>query len=318
MKNIWKISGAALVGVLAVVATAYASKNLSIGTGATGGVYYALGGGLAKVLTDKLPGTQVTAEVTGASVDNLKFIKAGKMDIGFTMADSASDAVQGLEKFKDAPVEARTLVSLYPNHVQVVTIAGSGINKMADLKGKRISTGSPGSGTEVVALRILEALGIEKDVTRERLSINESVNAMKDRKIDAFVWVGGLPTAAVTDLATTPGVKIKLLDNADLVDAMNKKYGKLYSKGVIPTFAYPGQTDSATNIQVWNLLVVDAKMSDDLAYQITKTVFDNQESLVNVHKEAANISLKNQGGTSPIPYHAGAKKYFKEKGVTVQ
>ena len=316
----FKLLVSVLVGMLAVGATAYADKNLSIGTGATGGVYYALGGGLAKVLTDNLPGTQVTAEVTGASVDNLKFIKSGKMDIGFTMADSASDAVQGVEKFKDSKVEARTLAALYPNHMQVITIDGTGINKLADLKGKRISTGSPGSGTEVMALRVLEAIGIDKDkdVSRERLSVNESAGAMKDKKIDAFFWVSGVPAAAVTDLAATPGIKIKLLDHADAADAMNKKYGNLYTKGSIPANAYPGQDKAVANIQVWNLLVVDAKMPEDLAYKITKTVFDNQPDLVKVHKDASHISLKTQGSTSPIPYHAGAKKYLKENGVTVQ
>jgi TRAP transporter TAXI family solute receptor len=204
--------------------------------------------------------------------------------------------------------------------MQVITVEGTGINKLADLKGKRISTGSPGSGTEVMALRMLEALGIDKDkdVSRERLSVNESVNAMKDKKIDAFVWVSGLPAGAVTDLASTPGVKIKLLDHADAADAMNKKYGRLYTKGTIPANSYPGQDKAAQNIQVWNLLVVDAKMSDDLAYKITKTVFDEQPDLVRVHKDASHISLKAQGSTSPIPYHPGAKKYLKEKGVSVQ
>jgi TRAP transporter TAXI family solute receptor len=313
-----KILVSTLIGVL-VAASAYADKNLSIGTGATGGVYYALGGGLAKVLTDNLPGTQVTAEVTGASVDNIKFIKSGKMDIGFTMADSASDAIQGIEKFKDSKVDVRTLVALYPNHMQVITVDGTGINTLADLKGKRISTGSPGSGTEVMALRVLEAVGIDKDkdVTRERLSVNESVNAMKDRKIDAFFWVSGLPAGAVTDLAATPGVKIKLIEHAAAADAMNKKYGNLYTKGTIPANAYPGQDKPVANIQVWNLLVVDAKMPDDLAYKITKTVFDSQPDLVRVHKDASHIALKTQGPTSPIPYHPGAKKFLKEKGVTV-
>lgn len=315
-----KILTLALVSAMTVSVAVYANQNLSIGTGATGGVYYVIGGGLAKVLTDKLPGTQVTAEVTGASVDNLKFIKSGKMDIGFTMADSASDAVQGIEKFKDGKVEARTLVALYPNHMQVITIEGSGVNKLADLKGKRISTGSPGSGTEVMALRMLEAIGLDKDkdVSRERLSVNESANAMKDKKIDAFVWVSGVPAGAVTDLAATPGVKIKLLDHADAADAMNKKYGSLYTKGAIPANSYPGQDKPVNNIQVWNLLVVDAKMSDDLAYKITKTVFEEQPDLARIHKDALQISLKTQGATSPIPYHPGAKKYLKEKGVTVQ
>ena len=314
--KLWKILTVALFGAVAVAAQA---ANLSIGTGGTGGAYYPLGGGMANLLSNKIPGTQVAAEVTGGSVDNLKFIKSGKADIGFTMADTAWDAVQGTDKFQDSKVNVRTLMALYPNHMQVVTIEGTGINKLSDLKGKRISTGSPGSGTEVMAFRLLEAVGIDKDkdVKRERLSVAESVNAMKDKKIDAFLWVSGLPAAAVTDLAATPGVKIKLIDHAEAADAMNKKYGPLYTKGTIPANAYQGQDKESGNVQVWNLLVVDEKMNEQLAYNITKLLMENQPELVKVHKEAANITLKAQGPTSPIPYHAGAKKYFKEKGIAV-
>ena len=131
---------------------------------------------------------------------------------------------------------------LYPNKMHVVTIEGTGINKLADLKGKRVSTGSAGSGTEIMAMRVLEAVGIDgkKDIKQERLGVAESVNAIKDRKIDAFFWVGGVPTAAVTDLAATPGVKIKLIDHDEAVDAMNKKYGPLYVKGVIPADVVSG------------------------------------------------------------------------------
>jgi uncharacterized protein len=293
------------------------AQGLSIGTGGTGGVYYPLGGGMASLLTKHL-GVQATAEVTGASVDNLKFIRAGKMDVGFTMADAAWDAYQGADKFKDGKVNARTLMTLYANDMQIVTVEGAGIEKLADLKGKRISTGAPGSGTEVMALRLLEAVSLDKDVKRERLSVAESVNALKDKKIDALIWVGGVPTAALTDLAATPGVKIKLIDHGDAVEAMNKKYGPLYTKGTIAAKSYSGQETPSANIQVWNLLVADAKMSDERAYKITKTLFEHQPDLVQVHKEAANISLKAQGGTSPIPYHPGARKYLQEKGVAVQ
>lgn len=307
-----------LLGVVAVAAHAD-QKNISIGTGGTGGVYYPMGGGMANILTNKL-GIQATAEVTGASVDNLKFIRAGKMEVGMSMADAAYDAYKGEDKFKDGKVDARTLMTLYPNPMHVVTIEGTGINKLSDLKGKRISTGSPGSGTEAMAFRIMEAVGIDKDkdIKRERLGAAESVNAMKDRKIDAFFFSGGIPTAAVTDLAATPGVKVKLIDQAEAVDAMNKKYGPLYSKGTIPANSYPGQDKPSAIAVVWNLLVADAKMSDDLAYQITKTIMESQPDLVIVHKEAANITLKNQGPTSPIPYHSGAKKYFQEKGIKVE
>jgi len=316
-----KFSKLLLAGLFSTVAVgAVAQQMLSIGTGGTGGVYYPLGGGMANILSNNVAGLQATAEVTGASVDNLKFIRQGKMDIGFTMADTAWDAYQGQGKFADGKVNARTIMALYANDAQIVTVEGSGIEKLSDLKGKRISTGAPGSGTEVVAFRILEAAGIDKDkdITRERLSVAESVNAIKDRKIDAMIWIGGIPTAALTDLAATPGLKIKLIDHADVVEAMNKKYGPLYTKGTIPAKAYTGQDKPVTNLQVWNLLVVDAKMSDEMAYKVTKTLMENQAELVKVHKEAMNISLKTQGAASPIPYHPGAQKYFKEKGVSVQ
>ena len=194
-------------------------KTIAIGTGGTGGVYYPLGGGLANVLSKNLPGVQATAEVTGGSVDNLKLIGSGQSEVGFSMADAALDALNGEDKFKSGKVDVRTLMVLYPNRMHVVTIEGTGIDKMADLKGKRVSTGSPGSATEVMAFRVIEAAGLDKDkdMKRERLGVAESVNAIKDRKIDAFFWVGGLPTAAVTDLGATPGLKIKLIDHAEVV-----------------------------------------------------------------------------------------------------
>jgi hypothetical protein len=180
-----------------------AAETIAIATGGTGGVYYPLGGGMANVLSKYVPGVQATAEVTGGSVDNLKLIGTGRARSRFTMADAALDALKGEDKFKGNKVRVRTLMVLYPNRMHVVTIEGTGIEKMADLKGKRVSTGSPGSATEVMAFRVIEAAGLDKDkdMKRERLGVAESVNALKDRKIDAFFWVGGLPTAAVTDLA---------------------------------------------------------------------------------------------------------------------
>lgn len=213
---------AALAALFGCFAAGAAAQNLSIGTGGTGGVYYPLGGGIADVLSKHVPGMQATAEVTGGSVDNLKLISSGKPYIGLSMTDAAQDAFRGEEKFKGNKVPLKTLMILYPNRMHVVTVEGTGINKIGDLKGKRVSTGSPGSATEVMAFRVIEAAGLnrDKDMTRERLSVAESVNAMKDKKIDAFFWVGGLPTAAVTDIANTPGTKVKLIDHAELVPAM--------------------------------------------------------------------------------------------------
>jgi uncharacterized protein len=293
-------------------------QNISIATGGTGGVYYPMGGGLAAVLSKYVPGMQATAEVTGGSVDNLKLIASGKPYVGFSMSDAAQDAYRGEDKFKSGKVNVRTLAILYPNRMHVVTIEGRGISKMADLKGKRVSTGSPGSATELMAFRLIEATGLDKDkdLKRERLGVAESVNAIKDGKIDAFFWVGGLPTAGVTDLANTPGTKLKLIDHAEFVAAMNKKYGNLYVEDVIPKSAYHGMDSDNKQATVMNILVASADMDDKTAYNIVKTIFERRDDLIAVHKEAMNFKLENQKtSATPIPFHPGALKYFAEKGV---
>ncbi len=312
--------GAVVVAlVIALPLAAQQPNRISITTGGTGGVYYPMGGGMANVLSKYVPGLQATAEVTGGSIDNLKLINAGKSEVAFSMADAAWEAAEGIDKFKDNKVNVRTLMVLYPNKMHVVTIDGTGITKLSDLKGKRVSTGSAGSGTEIMAMRVLEAAGIDgkKDIKQERLGAAESVNAIKDRKIDAFFWVGGVPTAAVTDLAATPGIKIRLIDHGDVVDAMNRKYGPLYVKGTIPAGSYAGQDKANEEVDVWNILVASDKMSDAMAYSIVKTLFEKKPELVAVHKEAENIDLKSQASGSPIPFHPGAKKYLEEQGVKV-
>ena len=295
--------------------------GLSIATGGTGGVYYPLGGGMANVLSKHVPGMQATAEVTGGSVANLQLIATGKPYIALTMTDAAQDALKGEGKFEGKKVPVRTLMILYPNRMHVVTIEGTGIKSIKDLKGKRVSTGSPGSATEVMAFRVIEAAGLDKDkdMTRERLGVAESVNAVKDKKIDAFFWVGGLPTSAVTDLAATPGVQIQMIDHAEVVPAMNKKYGNLYVEDTIPQATYPGMKSDNKQATVMNILVANENMSEETAYNIVKTIFDKREDLIAVHKEAANFKLENQKeAASPLPWHPGALKYFKEKGVALK
>ncbi|MFL5210113.1 MAG: TAXI family TRAP transporter solute-binding subunit [Microvirga sp.] len=293
-------------------------KTISIGTGGTGGVYYPLGGGMANVLSKHVPGMQASARVTGGSVDNLKLIGSQQSEVALVMVDAALDALKGEDKFKGSPVDVRTLMVLYPTRMHVVSMEGTGVEKMSDLKGKRVSTGSPGSATEVMAFRVIEAAGLDKDkdMRRERLGVAESVNALKDRKIDAFFWVGGLPTAAVTDLGATPNVKIKMIDHADTVDKMNKKYDNLYTTGVIPAKTYPGQDKDNPIAVVQNILVANAKMSDKVAYDIVKTFIEKRDELVAVHAEAESIKLENQSPkNSPIPWHPGAVKYFSDKGL---
>ncbi len=317
MRNLF--IGVIAAGVMLALPAAGQEKiNLSIGTGGTGGVYYPMGGGMANVLSKNVPGMAATAEVTGGSVANLQLIGTGKPYIGLSMTDAAQDAYRGVEKFKDKKVDVRTLMILYPNRMHVVSVEGTGINSIGDLKGKRVSTGSPGSATEVMAFRVVEAAGLDwdKDIKRERLGVAESVNAIKDKKIDAFFWVGGLPTAAVTDLAATPGTKIKMIDHANLVPAMNKKYGNLYVEDAIPKATYSGMTADNQQATVMNILVSNANLSDEAAYNIVKTIFDKRDDLIAVHKEAANFKLENQkAAASPVPFHPGAIKYFNEKGV---
>jgi hypothetical protein len=300
------------------LAVAVQAQNISIATGGTGGVYYPMGGGLAAVLSKHVPGMSATAEVTGGSVDNLKLIGTGKPYVGFSMSDAALDAFEGEDKFKGNKVPVRTLMVLYPNRMHLVSIEGKGVNRFADLKGKRVSTGSPGSATEVMAFRLIEAAGMDKDkdMRRERLGVAESVNALKDGKIDAFFWVGGLPTAAVSDLANTPGTKIKMIDHAELVPAMNKKYGNLYVQDTIGKDVYKGMDGDNRQATVMNILVAHQNMDEKTAYNIVKTIFDKKADMVAVHKEAENFKYETQKKeASPIPWHPGAVRYFAEKGI---
>jgi uncharacterized protein len=316
MKSTLKIAlfCVAAVGLLASAG----AQQLSIATGGTGGVYYPLGGALAAALQKNIPGLTATAEVTGGSVDNLKLIGSGKPYVAFAMTDASLDAYKGEDKFKGQKVAMKTLMVLYPNRMHVVSVEGKGINKMADLKGKRVSTGSPGSATEVMAFRVIEAAGLDKDkdMKRERLGAAESTNAIKDGKIDAYFFVGGLPTAAVTDLANTPGTKIKMVDHAETVAAMNKKYGNLYVEDSIPKAMYRGMDADNKQATVMNILVAPDSMDEKTAYNIVKTIFDKKADLVAAHKEAENFKLETQSNAAtPIPFHPGAIKYFAEKGI---
>jgi TRAP transporter TAXI family solute receptor len=295
--------------------------NLNIATGGTAGVYYPLGNGLAKIFPKHISYTSVTAQATGGSVENLKLIVEGKADIAFALADTVWDGYKGFNQFKDNKVPVLTMAVVYPASNHIVTIEGRGINKVADLKGRRISTGAAGSGTELFALRVLEASGLDpdKDVIREKLGAGESAAALKDKKIDAFFWLGGVPTAAVTDLASSAGVKIKLIDHSLLLPKIANKYGPLYTTGEIPANAYLGQTKKSRIINVWNLLVVNKKADEKLVYDLTKTLFEAKDELVAVHKEAANLKLEDQPrGGSPIPFHPGARRYLKERNISVR
>jgi uncharacterized protein len=294
------------------------SRFLSIATGGTGGVYYPYGGGIAKVLNESLPNVRATAEVTAASVDNLKLIRDGRADIAFTLADTLADAVAGRGAFEGRAVPAASLAVLYSNYTQVVTTSGSGITSLPDLRGKVISTGAAGSGTEVIALRMLRAAGLDpaRDVTRHALGVSESAGALKDGKVAAFFFSGGLPTAGIQDLAHTPGIAISLISTAATLDALQRDHGNLYFRLDIPANSYRGVSQSVASVGVANVLVVNKSMPEDLAYDITRVIFEKRAALAAIHPEASHLSLDHARSGSPAEYHPGAQRYFREHGGT--
>ncbi len=290
--------------------------RLSIATGGTGGVYFPLGGGLANML-QKYLGIQATAEVTPASVDNMRLIDERKTDlIAFSLADTAYDALQGRGRF-DKKIEVRSLGILYTNFMHIVTTDGSGINSVAELKGKRVSVGAAGSGTEIKANRILEAYGIDPgaDIQRERLGVAESAGALKDRKLDAFFWDGGLPTGAITDLANTPGISVKLLSHGDAVPKMNEKYGNFYTQVTVPKETYKGMAADVQVAGTPNILAVNAEFPEDVAYAVLAAIFDNKAEWDAIHPEAKNTRLEVAPLDNPVPLHPGAIRFYRDRGV---
>ena len=293
-----------------------AKTRLSIATGGTGGVFYPYGGGIAKVITENIPNVEATAEVTAASVDNLKFLRDHKADLAFTTGDMLADAVNGNDVFNGTKLPLRALAVLYVNYTQVVTLASGPIKRLADLKGKVVSTGSPGSGGELTAFRVLEAAGINPatDIQKQSLGVAQAADAMKDGKIDAFFWSGGLPTAALLDLAHTPGISIRLLSNDDVLPALQRSYGaSIYFLRNIPKGTYPGPANNESDVPVVSVTIVLAvheSMPEQLAFDITRTLFEHQAELAAIHPEAKNLSLLTATEGSPAPFHEGAIRYY--------
>ena len=308
---------AALI-ILSTLAACSASQapgggdRLSIATGGTGGVYFVYGGALADQITQNIEGVEATAESTSASVDNMTLIADESSDIAFSLADTAADAIEGREEFEGQPVPAQALAQLYTNYTQVVAPAGSGISSVEDLRGRSVSVGSPGSGTEVIALRVLEAAGIDpdSDIDRQQLGVDESVGAVRDGTIDAFFWSGGLPTGAVTDLATTD--QIVLLPTIEYLGALRGRYGEVYQEATIPADTYEGVEGDVAVIGVPNYLVVNNSMDEEMAYQITRLLFDQQDALAEAHPEARNLDINTAPEVPPLELHPGAERYYDE------
>lgn len=289
-------------------------NRLSIATGGTTGVYYVYGGGLAKQLSANIANTQATASVTSASVENIKLLASGRADIGFSQSDTAADAVTGTGSFT-AKQPVKALARIYDNYTHVVVAPGVKAEKVADLKGRTVSLGPPNSGTQVVARRMLEAAGLnpDTDISKQQLSINESVQAVKDGTVDAFFWVGGLPTAGVVDLATSKP-DMRLLDTSDVLGRMQSTYGKQYVGLDIDMAAAYKLQGTVKTVGVANVLLVPDSMDEQLAYDITRTLFERKKELVAVHPEAEKLDPALAQQVEPVTLHPGAARYFREKG----
>jgi uncharacterized protein len=292
------------------------TRRLSIGTADTGGVYYIMGGGIAKIISANIPNTHATAEVTPGAVDNVKMLQNNSIDFGFTKSDIAAEGIKGVGPFASTgKVPIRVIAVLYPDIAHVVVAPG--ISKLEDMKGKRISTSAPGSGHEMVAGKLLEAAGVDplKDFKRERVSLSESANAFKDRKIDGFFFATGIPAASMLDINATPGLSYQIMDVQSYLPAIVKKHGRIYNEVVIPKGTYSKVEKDVKTIGVPVIFVTTEMMDEKLVYGITKTLFDKKSDLVAVHKQANELSLKNATNLPDIPFHPGAIRYYKEQGA---
>ena len=306
----------ALVAVLAF-GSAASAQDLSIATGGTGGTYYPYGGGLAEVIGRYVEGASATAEVTGASVENMALIAQQESDLAIALADTVYAAVNGtVEPFTSRPVDAQALASIYPNAVHIVALEGSGIESLQDLKGKRVSVGAPGSGTEVNAEQVLTANGITyDDIDEQRLNFNETADALRDGDIDAGFWSVGPPTSSILNLAATSDIVLVPLTEEEVANAQEVE--PVFAPYTLQAGLYEGVDEPVPTISIPNVLVVNAAMDEELAYGITKAMFDNVDELIAVHPAANDTTVDFSLTSTPIPLHPGAIRYYEETGATV-
>ncbi|MDR5859979.1 TAXI family TRAP transporter solute-binding subunit [Halomonas eurihalina] len=309
----------ALAASLLVAApAAVAQQQLSIATGGTGGTYYPYGGGLAELIKEHIDGYDAVAEVTGASVENMGLVWRGDSDMALALADTVYQAYNGTGDFEGRQLEnIRALASVYPNAVQIVTMADSGIESLQDLEGKIVSVGAPGSGTELNARAVLETNGISyDDFEARRLNFNETADAIRDGDIDAGFWSVGPPTSSILNLATTRDIRLIGLSDEEVANAREE----------VPVFApyelraglYEGMEEPVQTIGIPNILATNAEMDEEVAYQITKTLFEHTDQLIAIHPAANDTTVKFSVDSTPIAFHPGALRYYEEQGVEIE
>ncbi|MCC7216317.1 MAG: TAXI family TRAP transporter solute-binding subunit [Burkholderiales bacterium] len=307
---------AAAFGLAALVAApASAQQFINILTGGQSGVYYPLGVALAQVYGKAIPNVKSTAQVTKASAENLNLLQAGRGELALTLGDALSDAWKGDEEagFKTPLKKLRGLSATYNNYIQIVASADSGIKTLADLKGKRVSVGAAKSGTELNARAIFKAAGLSyKDLAKvEYLPFGESVELIKNRQLDATLQSAGLGVASIRDLATS----VKIVVVAVPADVVTKVGDPAYQPAVIPANTYEGQTADVPTAAIPNFLVTHSDVSNDLAYQMTKALYENLDTMYAAHNAAKAIKRENATKGMPVPLHPGAERYYKEVGV---
>lgn len=308
--------GTAAIGT-ATIGTAAQATELSIATGGTGGVYFPFGGGVAEIINRHVEGVTATAEVTGASVENVNLVATFESDMGLTLADTVFAAFHGTGPFADAPFpEARTMIGIYPNAVQIVTLADSGIHSLQDLRGQRVSVGAPGSGTEVSARTILAANGItDDDFTPERLNFVETADALRDGDIAAGFWSVGPPTSSIMNLAATRAIRIIPLSEEEIANAIAAE--PTFAPYTLPAGTYEGVDEDVPTISTPNVIVVHAEMDEDLVYNIVKAIFENVDELIAIHPAANDTTVEFTLTSSPIPLHPGTIRYLEEIGAEI-
>jgi TRAP transporter TAXI family solute receptor len=311
--------GALLASGIAPGLLAQTQTRFSIGTAGRGGFFYPLGTGIAAAVSKYTSGIEATPLVTAGAAENMKLLHEQKIDLALAQADVAWSAAEGkLEGLPDK-VAVRTLFGTVSAYMHFVTLEGLGINSVADLRGKRVSTGLTGSGTEIKALRVLDANGVTPDTLRIHVHQDypEAAQALKDAKLDAFAWDATLPGQAIRDLAATPGIKIRLLNTADAVPQMVAKHGPFYFVAPIPKGTYPGVNEDVAAAAGKTLFVVHDRVEESRAYEITKAILDHLPEVTAAFAAAKEISPNNAVLGSSIPFHPGALRYYKEKGITV-
>jgi hypothetical protein len=303
--------------VLIFSGTAYAKTTfISIGTGGTGGIYYPYGGGVAEIWSKNVKGVRAVAEVTGASVENVKLAHKGETVIGEVMGDVAVAGYNGLSKFKGKKHNILSMAIMYPNLLQVVALKKSGITNIEQVQGKHISTGSPGSGTNFMAEAVLKALDISLASFKDsRLSFTESANALRDNTIQVGVWSVGPGTSSILDLSTTHDITVLPFTPAQTQKILAAK--TTYASVELAGGIYRGIDTNVPTIGVWNVMICQKSLDTELVYKLAKALFENNAYLKKIHPSAAYTTPENTVKYSSIPLHPGTIKYLKEKDITV-